>query len=38
METLLFIKRLVSKIIIDNVNFKYLQYFIKYYIISFYWL
>jgi len=28
METLFVIKRVVSKIIIKNVNFKYLQYFI----------
>lgn len=33
METLFVIKRVVSKIIINNVNSKYLQYFIKYYLI-----
>lgn len=31
-------KRLVSKIIINTVNFKYLQYSIEYDLISFYWL
>lgn len=38
METLFVIKRVVSKIIINKVNFKHLEYFIKYYLISFYWL